>query len=508
MRLRKSLLWLSPVLLLPLVPMAIEQHNARSVRPSYMPSESVGFNAAESVGFFVGVSRFTHDTSLTDVRYAADDAVDLAHAFAIAAKEPLVRPARVVIAISNDPRKKESKTRLKELADAGATVVKKVDQADLIKILQDQAALAGREGMFIVSFATHGFSEDGVPYLLGGSSFFSRSSTALSAAEMTEIVARSEARRSLIFVDACRERVTSDTRSGAPDSRSAAPFIEKIVRIEGQAVLYAAAPGGYAYDDETRGNGVFTAAVIDALDCEAGSKPATITVEQLATRVENQVRKYLRKRDPSIAKATQLSTEGSTREMPLMLCRAPWPPPPPPHEVASVRFNGTMLEAFDDRGTSLWKRTLRGTIIRAVVEPVFRGNTRYIVVLSDEGAASLLSIYDGAGDVVGTYAHDGPLRHVAVAKPSFRHNPRIVVAGSRRGSPTVAVLEPKKIAKGESWYGILGTRETITDLTIAGDHLERSIVVTMSRGKTVTLGFNGTLIDGDPGATPFTLIEP
>ena len=497
---KHKLLWLAPLLLLPFAWDPIERTDgARSVRPyvAQMLAGSSQFDAAQSVGLFVGIPRFKYDQSLTVVRFAADDAVDLAYAFTIDAKAPLVRPARVVIAISDDPQKDDSRKRLKELQDAGAKIVKEVDQPDLIKLLQDQAALVGRDGMFIVSLATHGFNEDGIPYLLGASSFFSRRSTALSGAEIAEIVASSEAKRSLIFFDACRERVRDDSRSGALDPRSQAPFIEKMVRVEGHVIFYAAAPGGYAYDDEERGNGVFTAAVIDALECESGSKPVMITVDQLATRVEKQVRKFLLTRDRSVKKATQISMEGSTGRMPLMLCRTPWPPPAPEQRIASVQFREAILEGFDDRGTSLWKRPFAGTITNAVVEPLFGNDTRYAVVLSVDGTTSRLSIYDGAGEVLGSYEHEGPLRYLAVAKPTGRYHPRIVAAGSRIADsfPIVLVINPKEIGRGASWYGAIGdARQTITNLTIDGDRAGRSIVLSMSKGDPITLDFKGNVI--------------
>lgn len=521
---RTTLLWLSLLLLLLLtllIPAGIVRNSARSVRP-YSARDllaSTRFDPNQSAGLFIGIRRFTHD-QLTEVRYAADDAVDLAYAFAMSTGERLLLPSRVVIALSGEPSKKESKERLKALKAAGAKVVTNVDQDDLMKLLREQSAVAGRDGMMIVSFATHGFNTDGVPYLLGASSSFSRRDTNLSAAEVAEIVAGSAARRSLIFFDACRERVSADTRGVV--ARPSAPLVKKMARVEGQVIFYAAAPGGYAHDDPSRGNGVFTAAVIDALQCETGTQ-TMITVDKLATRVENQVLEFLQKRDPSIRKATQISMEGFTKFMPLAQCRSTGIGSPT--QVSTVSARGSTLEAFDLTGRSLWQRELDGTVRLTFVEQLFREDTRQVVVLSDDGsdAKSLVSIYDNAGNLLAAYRHDGPLRHLKIAKPTWRHNPRIVVAGTRRDAaarldvygfvPTVCLIEPKSTGGAEEkWYGaILDARETITKLEIRGDHREREIVLSTSAGSRIRLDFDGSVINIDRGnraTTHFSLIAP
>ncbi|MFL6246469.1 MAG: caspase domain-containing protein [Thermoanaerobaculia bacterium] len=504
-------------LLLVLAPAGFVQDAVRSVRP-FSPREllaSTRFDPNQSAGLFVGIRRFTHDVA--EVRYAADDAVDLAYAFAMSAGERLVLPSRVVIALSGQPSKKESKERLKALKAAGAEVVEDVDQNELLELLHKQVAVAGRDGMMIVSFATHGFNTNGVPYLLAASSSFSRDTT-LSAAKVAEIVSDSAARRSLLFFDACRERVSADTRGIV--ARPAAPLVDKMARVEGQVIFYAAAPGGYAHDDPSRGNGVFTAAVIDALRCEAGT-PAMITVDKLASRVENQVLAFLRKRDPMIRKATQISMEGLTRFMPLAQCRVTGLGSPT--QVSTVNVRGSTLEVFDLTGRPLWHRELDGAIRQTFVEQLFREDTRQVVVLSDDGSASVISIYDNAGNLLAAYRHDGPLRFLQIAKPTWRHNPRIVAAGMRRDAaakldvfgfvPTVCLIEPKNTGGAEEkWYGaILDARETITDLEIDGDNRQRQIVLSTSAGSTIRLDFEGSVIGIDRGkhaTTNFSLIAP
>lgn len=365
------------IVTLTLLPIATVRYT-RGVRPLPPPGDASGrFDREQSAALFVGVRRFPYDGTLEQVHYAVDDAVDLAHAFAMDPRVSLVRPERVVLALSGDPQKKASKLRLQELRTAGARV-EKAAQADVLLLVHRQAASVGTAGLFILSLASHGFNSDGVPYVLASSSLFRHHETALSTAKLLDIA--NSAPRSLVFVDACRERVVSGARTGAPDPLSAAPLIEGMTHATGQVVFYAAAAGRYAYDDTTRENGVFTAAVLEGLQCQAGTDArGLVTVDTLATYVETSVRSWVReRREPSIGSAIQVSMDGQAKTMPLAWCSKPLiqpfltmpkPPPPPVSTVrpARVAFAGASLDVFGADGIRLWTHVMNGTITRAEV---------------------------------------------------------------------------------------------------------------------------------------------
>ena len=311
-----------------LSPTTTANAQSRSARP--MPIETAPppetFDRAQSAALFVGVRRFTQDQRLTEVKYAVDDAIDLASVFALNQKVSLVTPGRVVLALSGTPRKPESQQRLDELVAAGATVAE-ASQADILSLAERQAGLAGKDGVLIVSFSSHGFTRDGTPYMLASSSLFEHPETSISAAKLADIADGSDATRSLLFLDTCRERVAADTRSVDVNvnDAAAAPLIEGMTHADGQVVFYAAAAGKYAYDDDERKNGVFTAAVIDGLLCNAATdERGLVTVETLADYVETSVRSWIQKhKDPSIRTAIQVSMDGQTKTMPLAVCANP-----------------------------------------------------------------------------------------------------------------------------------------------------------------------------------------
>lgn len=272
----------------------------------------------QSTALFVGVREFVEDDSLTEVQFAVDDAVDLAHLMSM--ERPLVSPTRVVLALSGVPHKEESRRRLAELYAAGA-VIGEARHVDLLKLLRMQAENVGTNGLFIASFATHGINDEGTQHLLTASSLLVDRETALTETKIRDIVAEKKVPRALILIDACRERLTRDVRGGSASARSAAAkLMEEMANVHGQAVLSAAAANQYAYDYE--GNGVFTAAVLDGLRCAAGTdENGFVTVETLSRFVESRVLSWIqRHRDPTVRRATQLLVEGRTARMPLSAC--------------------------------------------------------------------------------------------------------------------------------------------------------------------------------------------
>jgi hypothetical protein len=317
----------------------VKGRGSRSVRPSHVATplmKGAGFDPDQSVALFVGVRSFGDDETLETVPYAVDDAVDLAYTFALDPRVALVRPKNVILALSDEnPRKEISRRRLAQLKQQGA-IVAPASQSQILKLLNRQAGAVGVDGIFIVSFATHGFSDEGFQYLLAANSLFRELNTSIPAARVLDLVAKSDATRSLILIDTCRERVRRQ-RSTVPDQMSAAPLIQRMGLTVGQVVLYGAAAGKWAYDDDIRQNGVFTSAVLDALQCRAEQdRNGMVTVHELSATVERNVLAWIRiNRDPSIRNATQASIDGAARTMPLAVC-ARRPPDEPPVVIQDV----------------------------------------------------------------------------------------------------------------------------------------------------------------------------
>ncbi|HEV7919228.1 MAG TPA: caspase family protein [Thermoanaerobaculia bacterium] len=441
------------------------------------------FDRTRSAGLFVGINRFD-DKTIARVDYAVDDAVDLAWNFSLNPRINLIAPTRIVLALSGSANKKESKERLADLKRAGA-VVSRATRDDIAALLQQQAAAAGKQGVFIAAFATHGYSEEGVPYVLASSSIYGVPATALSAAKVFEIASDAGAQRSLIFVDACRERLKASARSGEADPDAAAALLAAMNPVEGQAVFFAAAAGKYAYDDSVRKNGVFSAAVLDGLRCGAATDArGFVTVDTLSTFVEQRVHSWLvAHRRGSSGSATQTNMDGGTRDMPLAQCRAPQSniaslvSVPPARNPDHFAIDGTSIEVLGKDGTSLWKHEVAGRIARVEVvdldadglnevvvnvgriivfhpsgeewwrsptDPrlavtafstanLFRNQKQEIIAIyaADDGSAgSRLTIFQPDGKNRGDYPYAGRLQSIATGKETSHHWPRLVVYGT------------------------------------------------------------------------------
>ena len=276
----------------------------------------------QSAALFVGVRDFPWDKTLTSVPYAVDDAIDLAYELTMEQPQTLVDATRVVLALSGQPQKIESQEKLRKLVAAGATP-RTATTEDILDVLESESRSVPSNGILIVAFATHGVSDEGTQYLLTASSTLDHyHRTALTDAEIRETISRNGVARSLIFIDACRERLLKDRRSGDVDPRSVAAFVHVFNKITGQVVFSAAPGGGYAYDDEERRNGVFTATVIEGLHCGARANASGfITVDALHSYVESHVLAWMQAHKNRDARtATQWTSEGNSKELPLSIC--------------------------------------------------------------------------------------------------------------------------------------------------------------------------------------------
>lgn len=77
--------------------------------------------------------------SFVEPSHAVDDAIDLAHLFALEHNVRLVEPSRVVLALSGEPQKPASRQRLEALLAAGATHRPAATKTDIYSLLDRQA---------------------------------------------------------------------------------------------------------------------------------------------------------------------------------------------------------------------------------------------------------------------------------------------------------------------------------------------------------------------------------
>jgi formylglycine-generating enzyme required for sulfatase activity len=317
------------------------------------------FDPKASAGLFVGVSTF-EDTRILGVPYAVDDAVDLAHLFSL--ELGLVPPERAVLLLAGEPRKSASGERLARLIEKGAKRAN-ARQHDIYRKLEELTQSTGDRGLFILSVATHGVSDQGGDFFVASDSVKGRTlRSGIAVAEVLDEVARADADsgemgRRLVLLDACRERLTEGTR-GENDSAMTKSFAEVIARAKGVAILSGSTLGGFAYDDPERENGVFTAAVLDGLKGDASAGPdGWITVRTLADFVQQRVAAWVRRRRPDHA-AKSLGIwrqfEATAEDLPL----APHPEVTQQRQLYRARREAALARARDNFGKILTSQLL------------------------------------------------------------------------------------------------------------------------------------------------------
>jgi hypothetical protein len=419
--------------------------------------------------------------------------------------------------------------------------VRAADAAGIRAALREQTALAGRAGILILAVATHGFLRDGSGYILGATSAVRDPATMLPTAEMFEMIASSPAQRSLVFLDACRERMVSGTRSAVGSPTSAAPLVRRLSHTRGQAVFYAAAAGQWAYDDPAARNGVFTNAVLAGMNCGAAKVRGIVTAETLASYVERSVHTWIRdNRDPNAGSATQVSMDGEARSMALAQC---WAITPPGSGPVRATASGTTIRAFsignqqlwqwdaggavthaeavdldadgrrevvfatrdtitalDDAGKPLWSAHQAMNLTTFVTGDLFRQHTNEVVALWNDEHSSLsrLVVYGPDGGSLGAFDSDRRLDRITIARPTNRHAPKILATSGN----ILLVFDPKKLAK-PLWSGRVSRRagaiESLAIVDCDGDG-KSDIALTTASGAKVFVGFTGHVIRSDSRA--------
>ncbi|HKH47672.1 MAG TPA: caspase family protein [Thermoanaerobaculia bacterium] len=250
----------------------------------------------QSAGVFIGVEKFSHDFSLSNVRFAVNDAIDLAYSLSI--ERGLLPPNRILLLLAGEPGE-GSRERLDTLVKAGAKR-ETARQADIYTLIQEQSRLVRRGGILVVSIATHGYSL-GAEHLLMAEDSILQFHTGVTADKLLQATETGLGGLRLLIVDACRPQI--EMRAGAqPDRRSAMPekLFETLAAHPGYLVFSAASIGQFAQPSAR--NGLFTGAIVDALHCK-GTGPgenqhfadvASVVIDEVAERSDGWQRPELR----------------------------------------------------------------------------------------------------------------------------------------------------------------------------------------------------------------------
>ncbi len=269
---------------------------------------------AASAGLFVGVRSF-EDRRLRPVACAADDAVDLAYLFSC--DLGLLDPERVWLALTDgEPQKRESRYRLKILSSRGAHRFR-ASRNKILSELNQLGSTVEKEGLLIVSFATHGVSDGQVQCLAATDTDRSMLRvTGLEIPSLQQGIEKSKAQRKLLIVDACHEIVVKHYPRGAAFNPEA-EFLKAFTEAKGLVSISAVPKGGLTYDDPIEGNGVFSAAILRGLRGGAVQQAeGFITPDTLVRYVEAEVSAWNREQKLDDL-GLSVKLEGKLKSLPL-----------------------------------------------------------------------------------------------------------------------------------------------------------------------------------------------
>ena len=269
-----------------------------------------GLDPGASAGLFIGVQKY-RDECLNPVQFAVDDAVDLAWLFGFTLK--LISPSKIILALSGQPEKETSKRALSELVVAGAKRTS-ATLFDLYKLVYVAGMNTSKSGIYVVSFAGHGFNDQGSSLLCPEDLLYRRFvRTGLDLTAIKDDIDSAPAERRLVLVDACRGKVARSRATAMDGPPANEAFLKAFSSVRGLATLFATSRGGHSYDDPVRQNGVFTSLVLDGLHGGAAIPGNQfITLKDLSVYTHAKIRNWImmnREKQIETSRGVHLSCE-------------------------------------------------------------------------------------------------------------------------------------------------------------------------------------------------------
>jgi len=226
----------------------------RAKRAVPLPAEEKARHESENkVAIVVGVGSYPPNSGLSVLEFAASDAEEL--------RKVLQRHQYDVECLTDTQATKQG------VIEALARVTKRV---------------ADTNGTVLFYFSGHGFEADGSNYLATyDSDQWSLKEKGLAVDEIRGLLARSNTKRTAMFVDACRNSPVRGVRGGGGSS------FRDFSESSGLWVLNSTRPGGVSYESAElgKGHGVFTYYLLAGLEGNAVGPDALISFFDLASYV-------------------------------------------------------------------------------------------------------------------------------------------------------------------------------------------------------------------------------
>ena len=233
-----------------------------------LPQAADQFAKEQRIAIIVGIDQYHPNSGFRNLQYAVDDAKALAEQF---------EKQRYTTKLILDSDAKEHFI-LQAISEAG-------------KLLEKQ------QGTLVFVFTGHGFADnDRNNYLaVDGSTSFNLAKSGLSLNSVKQAIRNTGARRSMLFIDACRDNPTKGKSVSNPS-------FTDLAESEGLNILYSTAQNDVSYENPTLKHGVFSYFLLQGLQGDAAQQDGLILFNDLANYVAKEVKNWSFKHLPKVQK--------------------------------------------------------------------------------------------------------------------------------------------------------------------------------------------------------------
>ena len=188
------------------------------------PTVQKAFQKSVKVALLVGINTYPDGSGVTPLRFAVQDVAAIAEVL------------------------EDQGYLVRKLTDSSAT------RAMIRSNIKDlTAALDPADGTFLFYFGGHGFSQSEANFLVPfGATVDDLIAEGLPVSDVEKLLKSSGAKRTMMFIDACRNDPGAGARSGGQRT------FTKLQAAEGLKVMYATREGRVSFEDPTLQHGIFT----------------------------------------------------------------------------------------------------------------------------------------------------------------------------------------------------------------------------------------------------------
>jgi hypothetical protein len=260
-----------------------------------------GFTALAKYALVIGINEYDNKAQgISSLRYAVGD-------------------ARAVYQALVDPRRggfrSENATLLTDDSPEKPTNI-------AIGKALNRLVTSTREGdLVLVFFSGHGYEEQGRAYLLpANADLEALDQSAIERDAFVRQIDRLAAKKVIVVLDACHSGgVNRGGKGVGKDAALSTRYYENFAGSQGRAFIASSGGGELSWEDDDKGHGVFTSALVDALSGKADRQPrdGVISLNELRGYVETEVSDWAERRGKS--QHPQVSLESAFGDIPLAL---------------------------------------------------------------------------------------------------------------------------------------------------------------------------------------------